>query len=151
MKPYLYYQGLKKIVRESRGDEVGRWETEGFPKRSPSEARTSSSSLAPATFFTYNGRMSDRIKVIREKVLPLLKGAGVLRSSIFGSVARGEERPGSDVDILVELPDGKSLFDLIDLEGELRSALGQKVDLVTYRSLHHLLRDQVLREQIPIL
>jgi predicted nucleotidyltransferase len=50
---------------------------------------------------------------------------------------------------LVEFPEGKTLFDLIDLEENLKSALGRKV--VAYRSLHHLLRDQVLREPIPIL
>ena len=88
---------------------------------------------------------------IREKSLLELKKAGVLKSSIFGSFARGEAGPESDVDILVELPDDKNMFDLIKLEKNLESVLGKKVDVVTYRSLHHLLRDQILREQIPIL
>ena len=91
------------------------------------------------------------VNYIREKTLPELKKAGVLRSSIFGSFARGEAGPESDVDILVEFPDGKSMFDLIELEARLGSTLGKKVDVVTYRSIHHLLRDRILREQIPIL
>jgi predicted nucleotidyltransferase len=91
------------------------------------------------------------ILVIKEKCVPELKKAGVLRSSLFGSFARGEAGPESDVDILIEFPEDKTLFDLIELEENLRSALGRKVDVTTYRSLHHLLRDQILQEQIPIL
>ncbi len=91
------------------------------------------------------------IAAIKEKSLPELKKAGVLRSALFGSFARGEASQESDIDILVELPDEKTLFDLIELEENLESALGRKVDVVTYRSLHHLLRKQVLREQVPIL
>ena len=90
------------------------------------------------------------INYIREKTLPELKKAGVLRSSIFGSFARGEAGPESDIDILVELPEDKGMFDLIELEARLGSALGKKVDVVTYRSIHHSLRDRILREQIPI-
>jgi hypothetical protein len=91
------------------------------------------------------------IPAIKKKSIPELKKAGVLRSALFGSFARGEAGPESDVDILIEFPEDKTLFDLIDLEENLKSALGRKVDVVTYRSLHHLLRDQVLREQVPIL
>ena len=91
------------------------------------------------------------INDIREKTIPALKKAGVLKSSLFGSFARGEAGPQSDVDLLVELPEDRTLFDLMDLQDDLESALGKKVDVVTFRSLHHLMRDQVLREQIPIL
>ena len=53
---------------------------------------------------------------IKAKTLPLLKKEGVTRSAIFGSYARGEEREDSDIDLLVELPKGKSLLDLVGLE-----------------------------------
>ena len=95
--------------------------------------------------------MEDRIKIIQEKIIPFLREAGVLKSAIFGSVARDEADSASDVDILVELPEDKTMLDLIDLEEKLESALGKKVDVVTYRSLHHLLRDRILREQVKIL
>lgn len=95
--------------------------------------------------------MDRNLNEIKEKVLPLLKKAGVLKSSIFGSVARGENLPDSDVDILVEFPEGKSMFDLIDLEQQLQSILGKKIDIVTYRSVHHLLRESIFKEQIRIL
>ena len=91
------------------------------------------------------------ISYIREKSLPELKKAGVLRSSLFGSFARGEANTESDVDILVEFPDDKTMFDLIDLEQKLETVLGKKVEVVTYRALHHLLRDRILQEQVPIL
>jgi len=91
------------------------------------------------------------IPAIKEKCVPELKKAGVLRSALFGSFARGEAGPESDVDILIEFPEDKTLFDLIELEGKLKSALGRKVDVITYRSLHHLLRDRILQEQIQIL
>jgi hypothetical protein len=91
------------------------------------------------------------IDYIKEKSLPELKKAGVLKSSLFGSFARGEAGPESDVDILVEFPDDKTMFDLIELEERLGAALGKKVDVLTYRAIHHLLRERILREQIPIL
>jgi uncharacterized protein len=83
------------------------------------------------------------IHAIKEKSIPELKKAGVLRSALFGSFARGEAGLDSDVDILIEFPEDKTLYDLIELEQNLGSALGRKVDVVTYRSLHHLLRDQI--------
>lgn len=89
--------------------------------------------------------------MIKKQITPILKEAGVLKSSVFGSVARGEAKPDSDVDILVELPEGKSLFDLIDLQNKLEAKLGKKVDVITYRSVHHLLRDIIFSEQIQIL
>ncbi len=95
--------------------------------------------------------MPEEIQEIKIKILPILKQAGVLRLSLFGSVVRGEAGPASDVDILVELPNDKSMFDLIDLEEKLSQVLGKKVDVVTYRSVHHLLRDIIFKEQVRIL
>ena len=95
--------------------------------------------------------MFEDIETISRKILPILKEAGVLKSSIFGSVARGEADEKSDVDILVEFPQDKDLFDLIDLEQKLGDALGKKVDVITYRSVHHLFRENIFKEQVKIL
>ena len=97
--------------------------------------------------------MNDTIDInyIKEKSLPELRKAGVLKSSLFGSFARGEAHQESDIDILVEFPENKSLFDLIELKQALEASLGRKTDVITYRSLSHLLRESVLREQIPLL
>ncbi len=94
--------------------------------------------------------MNATIQEIQKKILPILKEEGVLRSSIFGSFARGENGPDSDIDILVELPSGKSLFDLVGLQFRLEDALKTKVDIITYRSIYPLLKDRILKEAIPI-
>lgn len=99
----------------------------------------------------YNTVMPEEIEKIKDQIVPILKEAGVLKSSLFGSVVRGEARPDSDVDILIEFPRDKDMFDLIDLEEKLKSKLRKKVDLITYRSIHHLLRDNILKEQVRIL
>ncbi len=52
------------------------------------------------------------IDQIKERIIPLLKEAGVLRASLFGSYVRGEQTEESDIDILIEFPEGKSLLDL---------------------------------------
>jgi predicted nucleotidyltransferase len=97
------------------------------------------------------GGMSSDITAIKIQMLPILKAAGVRRAAIFGSTARGEATEVSDVDILVELPDTASLFDLVGLELDLKEKLGKKVDVVTYRALHPRLKDSILHDAIPIL
>jgi len=92
-----------------------------------------------------------RIEKIKDQILPILKQAGVKRSSLFGSYARGDQARGSDIDILVELPRGSSLLDLIGLEMDLKKAVGKKVDLLTYNSINLLLKDYIQRDQIRIL
>lgn len=91
------------------------------------------------------------LDTIKEKVLPILKDAGVTRSSIFGSYVRGENREDSDIDMLVELPKGKSLLDLVGLEMKLEEALGKKVDLLTYKSISPYLKEYIQRDQVQIL
>ena len=88
---------------------------------------------------------------IKNKILPVLKEAGVTHSALFGSYVRGEETDDSDIDLLVEVPEDTGLFAYIALKRKLEQALSKKVDLVTYKSLHPLLRDKILREQDPIL
>jgi predicted nucleotidyltransferase len=91
------------------------------------------------------------IDEIKEKAVPILKEAGVLRSSIFGSYVRGEQKEDSDIDILVELPVDKSLLDLVRLQRKLRTVLGKDVDLLTYNSVHPLLKKYIQKDQLPIL
>lgn len=64
---------------------------------------------------------------------------------VFGSVARGEERPESDIDFLVEFEPGSSLFDLMDLEAELAALLGVSVDVVSVGGLKD--RDRHIRDE----
>ena len=91
--------------------------------------------------------MDERLEEIRRKILPILKKHGVTKAGVFGSFVRGESKEGSDLDVLVELPEGKSLLDLARLKIELEERLGMKVDVLTYNSIHPLLRDRILNEQ----
>lgn len=95
--------------------------------------------------------MDMELEDIKCKIVPILKRYDVKRAALFGSFVRGEQREDSDIDILVEFKDGKSLLDLAGLKIELEEALGRKVDVLTYNSLHPLLRDKILQEQKVIL
>ena len=91
-------------------------------------------------------RLSERL---REKILPILKKYGIKKAALFGSFARGEQKPDSDIDILVKFKDreNKTLLDLVGLELELVDVLNRKVDVLTYNSIHPLLKDYILKEQ----
>lgn len=78
-----------------------------------------------------------------------LANLGVGSIALFGSVARGEARPGSDVDLLVDFNQPVSLFELVDLKDYLEQLLGCSVDLVPRDSLKRQLRDRILKEAIP--
>jgi predicted nucleotidyltransferase len=82
--------------------------------------------------------------------LPILKKYGIKKAALFGSFARGEQKPDSDIDILVKFKDreNKTLLDLVGLELELVDVLNRKVDVLTYNSLHPLLKDYILKEQV---
>jgi predicted nucleotidyltransferase len=95
--------------------------------------------------------LSINIEELSGQILPVLKRFGVKKAAIYGSLARGEGGKESDVDILVEFEPGKSLLDLAGLKIELEETLGRRVDVLTYNSLHPLLKDRILKEQKPIL
>lgn len=89
---------------------------------------------------------------IKKSISKMLVEGGVKRAAIFGSFARGDATEDSDIDLLIEFKgDKKSLLDLAALKIQLEESLGRNVDLITYNSLHHLLRDRILSEQIIIL
>jgi predicted nucleotidyltransferase len=95
--------------------------------------------------------MKTHIEELRRKILPVLQRYDVVKAAIFGSFVRGEMKEGSDVDILVEFKGEKSLLDLAGLKIELEELLGRKADVLTYNSLHPLLKDRILKEQEVIL
>jgi hypothetical protein len=95
--------------------------------------------------------MKIHIEEIRKKILPVLQRYDVMRAAIFGSFVRGENREGSDIDILVEFRGEKSLLDLAGLKIALEELLKMEVDVLTYNSLHPLLKERILNEQEVIL
>jgi len=75
-------------------------------------------------------------------------GAGNLR--VFGSVARGDAGPESDVDLLVDMESDRSFLDLVGLGQDLEELLHRKVDVLTDESLHPMLRQRILAEARPL-
>ena len=95
--------------------------------------------------------MSENIlQTRRAEILRLTARHGASNVRVFGSVARGEARPDSDLDLLVEMEPGRNLFDLTALSIELEELLGHKVDVVTEQSIYWLLRRRILKEAIPL-
>ena len=88
---------------------------------------------------------------MKQKIISILKRYDVKRAALFGSFSRGEAKKGSDIDILVEFKGDKSLLDLVKLEMELEKALNKKVDIVTYNSVHPLLKDIISKDEKVIL
>ena len=85
-------------------------------------------------------------KELFEKIYSFLKKEGATRVAVFGSYARGEEMPESDIDILVEFSKNKSLLTLVRIKRELSEFLGIKVDLLTEESISPYLIDGIKRE-----
>jgi predicted nucleotidyltransferase len=86
----------------------------------------------------------------RTTILDLAEQHGAYNVRIFGSVARGDARPDSDVDFLVEFKPGYGLIDRIALMQDLQDLLGRSVDVVRERSLREHIRENVLKDAIPL-
>lgn len=91
------------------------------------------------------------IEKIAKKSIPILKENGVVAAGIFGSFARGEGKKHSDIDFLIKFHGKKSLLDLVGLKIELEHELGKKVDILTYKSIHPLLKESILQDEVRIL
>ena len=90
------------------------------------------------------------LDVDRVRLDALCRRFGIARLDVFGSVARGEDGPGSDVDLLYELAQGRALgWEIEDLSQDLADLFGRPVDLVSRKALHPLIRDQVLADAEP--
>ncbi|MHB8743366.1 MAG: nucleotidyltransferase family protein [Sulfuricaulis sp.] len=94
--------------------------------------------------------ISKAIQEKRDIVLALAARHGASNVRLFGSVSRDEAGPQSDIDILVDLEPGRSLFDLGGLLMDLEELLGRKVDVVTEKGLHWYIRDKVLKEAVRL-
>ena len=90
------------------------------------------------------------LRVRRKEILEVAARNGALNVRVFGSVARGEERPDSDIDFLVNLESGRSLLDLARLLRELATLLDRPVDVVTEAGLRPRIKPQVLKEAPPL-
>ena len=91
------------------------------------------------------------ISEIKKKISFILRDYNVKKAAIFGSFARGDTKKNSDIDILVEFSKEKSLLDLVGLKLDLEDILKRKVDVVEYSTIHPLLKNRILKEQVSIL
>jgi predicted nucleotidyltransferase len=95
----------------------------------------------------------DELHVVQQKkkeILAVAHAHGLINVRVFGSVARGEDTPRSDIDFLVDLEKGRTLLDLGGAFVKLQELLGRKVDIVTERGLHWYLREKILKEARPL-
>lgn len=90
----------------------------------------------------------------RERIVDSLATRGVRNVRLFGSLARGEDHPRSDIDLLVELEGdpspGMELMTVLGLSEELSELLATRVDVVTIRALRPELREVALAEAVPL-
>ena len=86
----------------------------------------------------------------KEQVLALAARHGASNVRIFGSVANGTAETDSDIDFLVDLETGRSLFDLGGLLMDLQQLFGRKVDVVTENGLHWYIKERIISEAKPI-
>ncbi len=86
----------------------------------------------------------------RSEILQIANQHGATNVRVFGSVARGEAGPDSDIDLLVEFDADRDLFDHVALIQELEVLLGRKVDVVTENSLHWYIRDRIIEEAVAL-
>jgi predicted nucleotidyltransferase len=90
------------------------------------------------------------LKEKREEILRIAARHGAHNVRVFGSVARGDARPDSDVDFLVEMEPGRSLMDVGELKMDLEDLLGRRVDVARPRALRAPLRHRVFSEAVPL-
>ena len=83
---------------------------------------------------------------MKQELRPLCVETNVKRLGVFGSVAKGDDHPASDVDLIVQFKHPVGMFELIEFEERVEKLLGRSVDLGTEASLHPLIRTNVIRD-----
>jgi predicted nucleotidyltransferase len=95
--------------------------------------------------------MPEEVRKIQEKIVPLLKQHGIKKAAVFGSVARGDARPDSDVDVVIEISRPYGLFEFIAIKHGIEDILDKKVDLVEYASIKPRVKENIIKDQVQIL
>ena len=92
----------------------------------------------------------DQLNCHRDDLLALAGRHRASRIRVFGSVTRGDDHPGSDIDLLVDFAPDASLLDLVGLQQDAEALLGRPVDIVTPDSVSPFLRERILLEARPL-
>ncbi len=94
--------------------------------------------------------LAELVQTRREDILRAATKRGAYNVRVFGSVARGDADEQSDLDLLVDMETGRSLFDLGGLLTDLEELLGRSINVVTEKGLRDRIRDRVLSEAVPL-
>jgi hypothetical protein len=94
--------------------------------------------------------IDEMLKEKRDEILAIAKQYGGRKVRIFGSIARGQGKEDSDIDLLVELEPGRSLLDIIAIKQDLEDLLKRKVDVVTEAAVSPYIRKEILRQAISL-
>jgi hypothetical protein len=95
-------------------------------------------------------KKEEEINNIKKKITPILKRHSIKKAGIFGSYARGEQKRGSDVDIIIE-PTKNMGLEFFGLCLELEKKLRRRVDILTYKSIHPYLKKYIMEDEIRII
>jgi hypothetical protein len=101
-----------------------------------------STTLSPPTL--------EEIHEERDRILAIAAAHGVTNVRVFGSVARGDAQPDSDIDLLVDYPPHFSLLDLANLVNELEAVVGHKIEIASAAHLRDELRSYIMRDVIAL-
>jgi uncharacterized protein len=142
------------VARYERGSELPTIPTlERLLRACGRELRLSSSAHADRLPSSMRGQLGDQATELRRSRPRLLEAAhrrGARSVRVFGSVARGDARPDSDIDLLVELEPGRTLIDLAGFRADAETILDRKVDVVTPETVRTEFRNDVLTEAVPL-
>jgi hypothetical protein len=104
----------------------------------------------PGRLRRLTGPVGRRVRLHRQDLIAAAAAHGVHNLRVFGSVARGEDRPDSDVDLLADLPAGLSLFGLGRAEADLEAILGTRVELIPVADLKPGVRERAMRDLVAL-
>jgi predicted nucleotidyltransferase len=105
----------------------------------------------PASSPTPNSPVVTVLRQHRAEIRAAAAAVGAANVRVFGSVARGEETPGSDVDLLVDFPAGeRGLFSLLKLAAEIEDMVGRRVDVAAVEAMAESVRERALAGAIPL-
>lgn len=139
---------LSAVARHERGTSSPTVET----LSRLAEALESGFAIGPGsglTVYTMSTPTLDKLRWRRDEILRIAAAHGASNVRVFGSVARGDARPDSDIDFLVDLDRKRTLFDLSGLILDLQDALGHKVDVVQIAKPSRA-GEHILREAVPL-
>lgn len=94
--------------------------------------------------------IQQKLDSLKEEILSVARLHGAVTVRVFGSAARSQAGATSDLDLLVEMEPARSLLDIIAIKQDLEDLLGIQVDIVTEKALSPYIRDDILREAVPL-